>query len=157
MRFVSKFKPKSKLEAILSLAVVLAVLIGSWQILALRGENDRLTSRLQAAHGEIQRLESEVVKANDIIALDRVEIRRLEGEVRKGNDIIAEANADIHRLQSDLSRSNAETQRLRGELGEANSLIRQQNAALQEAQESSGGAGLATLISLGCLFLGLPC
>lgn len=137
MRFVSKFKPKSKLEAILSLAVVLAVLIGSWQILDLRGENDRLTSRLQAAHGEILRLETEVSKANDIIT---------------------EANADIQRLQSDLSQSNAETKRLRGELGEANSLIRQQNAALQEAQESiGGGSGIATLISLGCLFLGLPC
>lgn len=156
MRFVSRFKPASVQQAIIAIAVVLAILVASWYIVALRGAN-------ADANAEIYRLEGEIGKANSTIQwlweqeeIANAEIRRLEGEVGK-------ANAELRRLEEEIGKANAEISRLEGEvdkgnqaISEANSIIRQQNTALAEAQ--SGGSGdLGSIISLGCLFLGLPC
>ena len=149
MRFVSRFKPASVQQAIIAIAVVLAILVASWYIVALRGAN-------ADANAEIYRLEGEIGKANSTIQwlweqeeIANAEIRRLEGEVDKANAEIRIANAEIRRLEGEVDKGNQA-------ISEANSIIRQQNTALAEAQ--SGGSGeLGAIISLGCLFLGLPC
>lgn len=144
MRFIKVFKPRSKAEVVLAMAVILSVLVATWQILALRGELDAQTLALRDSKEETLAMEIKAGQAEDAFRDAILEVRRLEGEVKKANGIIAEDAAEIRRLNKDLQ--------------EANHIIREQNSALREVENQQGGdLGITALISIGCLFLGVTC